>query len=113
MSWDDPPLVAPATMSEAADVAALAHLLDQEDDLDSEDLDRLEDEAEEELLADMQQEGIEAPSSPSSSDDTDYVFGPMSQEDVQCILADLRAHGMMECLQRHILPAPSKVCYVH
>ncbi|WFD26849.1 NAD-dependent histone deacetylase sir2 [Malassezia nana] len=98
-------------MSEAADAAALAHLLDQEDDLDSEDLDRLEDEAEKELLADIKQEGLEAPSSLSGSDDTDYVFGPMSQEDVQCIIADLRAHGLMECLQRHILPTPSKMIF--
>lgn len=106
-------------MSEAAEAAALAHLIDCEDDLHSDDLDRLEEEAEQELLADMEREGLDTTTPPESAEDAQdeaddsYEYGPLSREDVHEILADLRKHGMMECLRRHILPAPSKVRRMH
>lgn len=106
-------------MSEAADAAALERLIDREDDLDSEDLDRLEDEAEQEMLADMEHEGLDTASPPASTEDDpddavdSYEYGPLSPDAVRGILVDLRKHGMMECLRRHIVPEPSNVRCVY
>ena len=61
---------------------ALAQLTSLDDDLDSEDLDRLEDEADEEMMQEIARE-----------DAAD----------------DLREHGMLECLRRHVVYTPSKV----
>lgn len=93
---------------------ALAQLTSLDDDLDSEDLDRLEDEAEEEMMQEIAREdAAEEPAgspSPAASDDaSEPEFGPLSREEIATVLDDLREHGMLECLRRHVVYTPSKV----
>ena len=103
-----------STMTDTQDLAALKRLTELDDDLDSDALDHLEDEAEKELMEEMEYENLacQSPSLSSRSDESassDYVFGPLAPEDVAEILHDLRKLGMVECLRRHIMPNPSRI----
>ena len=105
----------PMTDSEQ-DLDALRKLAALDDDLNSEDLDDLEEEAENELMEEMKHDESNEISdsgalerSEDSTDESassDYVFGPLEPENVALILSDLRAHGISECVRRHVLPNP-------
>ncbi|PKI84955.1 Sir2p [Malassezia vespertilionis] len=110
----------------AADKAkVLEEILQLDDDYDSEELDRLEEEAEEEMEKEIKQEkeavheqevadealranGADAlPASPASTEDAgEESYGPLDPEHVAQVLSDLREHGMIACLQKHIVPNP-------
>ena len=101
-------------MTDTQDLAALKRLTELDDDLDSDALDHLEEEAEKELMEEMESENLacQSPSMSSRSDESessDYVFGPLAPDDVADILHDLRELGMVECLRRHIMPNPSRI----
>ena len=101
-------------MTDTQDLAALQRLTELDDDLDSDALDHLEEEAEKELMEEMESENLacQSPSMSSRSDESassDYVFGPLAPDDVADILHDLRELGMVECLRRHIMPNPSRI----
>lgn len=121
----------PYDMESASETAALQALIDMDDEIDSDTLDDLEEEAEREMMEELQRENEEeahdnnaiaepasSPVSASSSDEEEasstdmvsYEFGPLSKEHVNEVLSDLRKYGLMECLRRHIVPAPSMVC---
>lgn len=92
--------------ADSLDPAALAELAALDDGWDSDELERMEDEAERE----MREEGVHvsgedsAPSSPS-----DASFGPLEREEVAAILEDLRGAGLLACLRKHIIPHPDKI----
>lgn len=101
---------------DTAEAEALAQLASLDDELDSEDLDRLEDEAEEEMMQEIaREEAADVPAaspSPAASEDaSEAEFGPLSREEISTVLNDLREHGMLECLRRHVVYTPSKVCW--
>ncbi|WFC94392.1 NAD-dependent histone deacetylase sir2 [Malassezia brasiliensis] len=99
---------------DAAETDALAQLASLDDELDSEDLDRLEDEAEEEMMQEIAREEAADPPAASpppaaSEDESEPEFGPLSREEISTVLDDLREHGMLECLRRHVVYTPSKI----
>lgn len=51
-----------------------------------------------------------APEPGSDGDESEPEFGPLSREEVGEVLQDLRDHGMLECLRRHVVSTPGKVC---
>lgn len=101
------------TLSEVAPSAeALAELATLDDDLNSEDLDRLEEEAEQEMMEELEREGVQgaaelAEEGASSSSEPEY--GPLSREEIGDVIHDLREHGILVCLQRHVVSQPEKV----
>lgn len=91
---------------------ALAELATLDDDLNSEDLDRLEEEAEQEMMEELEREGVQgaaelAEEGASSSSEPEY--GPLSREEIGDVIHDLREHGILVCLQRHVVSQPEKV----
>ncbi|WFD39681.1 NAD-dependent histone deacetylase sir2 [Malassezia japonica] len=91
---------------------ALAELATLDDDLNSEDLDRLEEEAEQEMMEELEREGVQgaaelAEEGASSSSEPEY--GPLSREEVSDVIHDLREHGILVCLQRHVVSQPEKI----
>ena len=114
------------------DVVALRRLVELDDDVGSDELDKLEDEAELEMLEEMQREGEvvlendahESETVPDESNDalllvpaesddeeekevSDYEFGPLASDEIARVVSDLRQHGLVECLRRHIVPNPA------
>ncbi|WFD41846.1 NAD-dependent histone deacetylase sir2 [Malassezia psittaci] len=83
----------------------LSELAELDSDLDSEDLDRLEDEAEKEMMEELQREGtMEAVSltadASSASEHSDANFGPLPREEIQELLFDLQQLGLAECVRK-------------
>lgn len=101
-------------MTDTQDLEALKRLTELDDDLDSDTLDHLEEEAEKELTEEMENENhthqtLLSPSGSDESESSAYIFGPLAPDDVAEVLSDLRELGMVECLRRHIMPNPSRI----
>ena len=102
------------TKMEGVEPNALSALAELDSDLDSEDLDKIEDEAEKEMIEEFQRQGtMEAVSltadASSSSEHSEVDFGPLPREEIQELLLDLEQLGLAGCLQKVVSTDAEKV----
>ncbi|WFC97759.1 NAD-dependent histone deacetylase sir2 [Malassezia yamatoensis] len=99
---------------EGVEPDALSAVVELDSEIGSEDLDRLESEAEKEMMEELQREGtMEAVSltadASSASEHSEANFGPLPREEIQELLLDLQQLGLAECLRKVVSTDAEKI----